>query len=323
MKQRVKLSTVLHPSVRDLGVSEDKQKAMSTAQHTFLHPLASDLGVRDGERRIQIGLTGQYAVLCAVGAAKVRAVRGKLGFKSGNRLASGKFGESERVSAKTPYIFVRFTDAPGKVRREELGRFLLGVDVPVKHCNAAPLDFRIENLEVEPQREKKISEPKKPRESKALIPADGLTPAQQEEKLAEIFPYLLRKAAAILKDAHPAMKGPVITERGIGITEPRGPEVVADIMPALIKRIRAGRVSNIVGTAIAAVEVRARAELQRKQNGFGPIHSDAGMDAFMDAVRETQHHRKSFVAAYDNGEYVFLSNPSNKCESESEDDSDE
>ena len=179
---------------------------------------------------VPVGLKkrGINATLCEAGNAMVQEYAAKLEYKKAeSRITIGSVWLDERDVTrvkKKPYIRARLLDVnTGKVVRLELGRWLLGSEIPVAHKNGDLLDFRIENLEArETERQQKRHEcaaaRRAKREAKKAARAakrakhyasrpsagpDGLTPDQQlGVLLSEDFrKELVRIAGSIVRGA--------------------------------------------------------------------------------------------------------------------------
>lgn len=251
---------------------------------------------------MRIGRTVQNCTLCFEGRARIQAVNGVLGYKSSDRAEETAL-TTEHIVARKPSVFCRFTKN-GKMTRPELGKFLLGAERPVRHVNGDPLDFRLENLEQIPEREKKEVETKTVGDaaSRPLNEPDGKTADEQIELLASLYPALLEKARKILRDPRPSAS--------YGATEGRAGEVVADMMPGLIERIRAGKIRDVIRAAFSIIEVQATKERKRKERGFSPIQPDPGVEHLMARIISEQApsnpDKSFFFSSSDNGRTVDM-----------------
>lgn len=197
------------------------------------------------ENKRAIGNTGRYARTCPAGTARLRAVQGKLGLKRGPHC----------------YVFVRFSDSTGKIRREELGRFLLSSVEPVAHANGDPLDFAIQNLR-QVVRVKRENTAAKPKMTKELNSADVI--AAQEQQLVALLPVLYQIAGAILQ-RHSIQE-----------------DTVHELLPSIIGQIRKGTVRNLEHFAKRVVRLHSRRKQAGVLNGsVGDIEHDPAQRALM------------------------------------------
>jgi len=193
--------------------------------------------------RRPIGNTGRYARTCDAGTARLRAMKCRLGYKS---------------SATVAYIFARFRDpVVGRIRREELGRFLLATAQPVEHANGDPLDFRLDNLRpTERIRRTKIRAPKP--EPPVLNSAETI--AAQEEQLGNLLPELYRIAGAILqRNSLPE-------------------ETVHEVLLGMLMQIRKGTIRDLAHFAKRVVRFHARRK-QKAGNAVSDIEHDPAQRA--------------------------------------------
>jgi hypothetical protein len=219
------------------------------------------------------------AMVCGEGRAKLEAHDATLHYKKAEQLCvHGAWRDTIELKKARPRIRAKHRDkATGKTVRKELGRFLLGSKLPVAHLNNDPLDFRLENLVAqETDRQKAIHQraaekratrkerSERWKEKRAADHArsprkepDGLTPAEQETKLCSpAFQDVLRKMA--LRYIPDAMRQ---------YTDTR--DVVNEVMPGLLKRVRAGKVGNVRAYSYFAVRTQARTRDYPKQfTGF-------------------------------------------------------
>jgi hypothetical protein len=256
---------------------------------------------------LKIGLTCKTARVCAEGRARIKAVNGVLGYKSSDRVEETTL-TTEHIVARKPYVFCRFTSpTTGKMTRPELGRFLLNAERSVRHINGDPLDFRIENLEPIPEREcRPVVKESADCTARPLNATDGKNAEEQIEILASIYADLLKEARKTLHDPPPSAKGRFVTEGRAG-------EIVANLMPGLIERIRAGKIRDIIKVAYTAVKVQAAKEKWRKDHKFGPIQEDPGQKHFMKHLRKQMpgEDKSFFLASSDGGRTTDLHyNPS-------------
>lgn len=239
---------------------------------------------------VPVGLPkrGINAVLCEAGHAKLQRFAAKVQYRTSEGLvwiSHHEWGRKQVLNPKRkPYIFARYNDpATGKTMRPELGRWLLGCDLPVVHRNGNPLDFRLCNLEerlserqilrrayalikrtiVEAKKERAAAR----RAAKKPVTPDGLTPEQQlevafEEKFRN---RLIHAARAIVRDDMTDGTGQVPTD------ERRGDEVVSMVVNDSIAAIQAGRVKNVRNYLWVAMLTQARLEYKRKLAGLGHV----------------------------------------------------
>src|SRR5580704_12880327 len=172
---------------------------------------------------LPVGRSRRVSVkLCDIGFAKIKEFSAKVQYrKAEGRPSSGDLWDilqGDEVKRR-PYIFARFTDpATGKTKRPELGRWLLGTDLPVVHLNGDPTDFTLENLEARESdrqrirrerayplkvaREKKKARAQAKRLARKPAVPDGLTPDQQFALMfsEDFVASLVRIAGAIVRD---------------------------------------------------------------------------------------------------------------------------
>jgi len=255
--------------------------------------------------RLPIGSTGRYAQVCGEARTLIRAVKGKLAYRSAEKpVDDSPYGDAEPRIVRNPYVFIRY-NRDGKARREELGRFLLSVERPVRHHDGNPLNFRIENLEAVPERIK-VEKGNEERTSTPVlcIEPDRLTIEQQATRLAELFPELLKMTGQIVKDPPPDARGPFVTEGRAG-------EIVAQAMLEILEKIHTGKVQNVDAFAFGIITAKAKREKRRKEYEMSPIADDPGQRAYKRLLRKRSGD-KPFVSAYDNGQHVILVSNSNR-----------
>ncbi len=232
---------------------------------------------------VPVGLAknARNAKLCAVGNAKLIKHGATLQYRQSEELTfHANPYRDDRAIKRRPYIFARYCDpATEKVTRPEFGKWLLNSKLPVAHRNHDLLDFRLENLEARETEKQKavhkraaLKRAERERRSAqweakraadhALRPEkgpDGLTPAQQVEKLCsrEFQNILLCTAGRYVTDQMWRGTSEKPTD------EMRAPELVARVTAEAIPYVKRGKVRNVCAYVYYALRTQAKIERDR------------------------------------------------------------